>query len=229
MERAAAEVVPTVGVLMYVAGDAAGEAACGALRGGAAAAVEALPVGRTGGAPPPAAPPPAGRVRGAAWGARGPFASSADRVALGGTFDRLHAGHRLLLAAAAVLSRRRVYVGVTGEALLANKRFAAHLQPYAEREGAAVGYLREVRPGLEVEAGALLDPREPSAAATDPSMEVLVVSEETVGGGEEVNRQRGGLGHGPLSLVVVGLVGVDAATGDKLSSTDLRRRLAGGG
>lgn len=39
-------------------------------------------------------------------------------VALGGTFDRLHAGHRLLLAAAAAITSGSLYVGVTGEALL---------------------------------------------------------------------------------------------------------------
>lgn len=35
-------------------------------------------------------------------------------VALGGTFDRLHAGHRLLLAVAAAVATEGIYVGVTG-------------------------------------------------------------------------------------------------------------------
>ena len=35
-------------------------------------------------------------------------------VALGGTFDRLHAGHRLLLAVAAAIATSRVSVGMTG-------------------------------------------------------------------------------------------------------------------
>ena len=37
-----------------------------------------------------------------------------EHVAVGGTFDRLHAGHRMLLAAAALVSCRSVYIGVTG-------------------------------------------------------------------------------------------------------------------
>ena len=37
-----------------------------------------------------------------------------ERVAVGGTFDRLHAGHRLLLAATALVSRRDIFVGITG-------------------------------------------------------------------------------------------------------------------
>jgi hypothetical protein len=36
------------------------------------------------------------------------------RVAVGGTFDRLHAGHRLLLTAAALVSTKHVYIGITG-------------------------------------------------------------------------------------------------------------------
>lgn len=36
------------------------------------------------------------------------------RVAVGGTFDRLHAGHRLLLCATAAVSMREIFVGVTG-------------------------------------------------------------------------------------------------------------------
>jgi len=42
-------------------------------------------------------------------------------VAVGGTFDRLHAGHRILLAAAALAATEAVYIGVTGAELLRNK------------------------------------------------------------------------------------------------------------
>jgi hypothetical protein len=38
-----------------------------------------------------------------------------DFVAVGGTFDRLHAGHRLLLAATALVCKQQVYAGITGE------------------------------------------------------------------------------------------------------------------
>lgn len=36
------------------------------------------------------------------------------RVAVGGTFDRLHAGHRLLLASTALVTRGDIFVGITG-------------------------------------------------------------------------------------------------------------------
>lgn len=40
---------------------------------------------------------------------------SFEKVAVGGTFDRLHAGHRLLLAATAAVASREIFVGITGE------------------------------------------------------------------------------------------------------------------
>lgn len=40
--------------------------------------------------------------------------SEYDVVALGGTFDHLHAGHKALLTMGAVLARERLIVGVTG-------------------------------------------------------------------------------------------------------------------
>ena len=38
-----------------------------------------------------------------------------SRVAVGGTFDRLHAGHRMLLAATALVSTHSIYIGITGK------------------------------------------------------------------------------------------------------------------
>jgi pantetheine-phosphate adenylyltransferase len=36
-------------------------------------------------------------------------------VALGGTFDHLHAGHKILLSMAAWIAERKIIVGVTGK------------------------------------------------------------------------------------------------------------------
>lgn len=166
--------------------------------------------------PPPPPPPPA---------ARPPLPSTPPppytRVAVGGTFDRLHAGHRLLLAASALLARDSLFVGVTGDALLAGKAHKERLQPYATREAAAASFAVAVRPALAVETAPLLDPAAPTAADVDPAMTALVVSQETVGGGDRICAGRVAAGLPPLALAVVGLVG--GGGGDsKISSTDLR-------
>ena len=66
--------------------------------------------------------------------------------------------------------------------------------------------------------------QEPTAAATQASMQALVVSSETVTGAQAINEDRLRRGHVPLELIVVQLVGVRsrALGGDKLSSTALR-------
>ena len=49
-------------------------------------------------------------------------------VAVGGTFDRLHIGHQMLLLYTVLTARHTVYIGVTGEILLVNKKDKEVLQ-----------------------------------------------------------------------------------------------------
>ncbi|KAJ8609836.1 hypothetical protein CTAYLR_008123 [Chrysophaeum taylorii] len=154
-------------------------------------------------------------------------------VAVGGTFDRLHAGHRLLLAATAAVCSQRVYVGIAGDALLANKNLAHLLESFEARAAAVVEYLKRANPRLEVKVSALLDPKAPPKAATVEEISALVVSEETVAGACRVAEMRREAAiASPLAIVVVGLVepsGQEAAgsssssSSSKLSSSQLRR------
>ena len=54
-------------------------------------------------------------------------------VALGGTFDHLHAAHKLLLHSAFFLARRKLIVGVISPSLLSSKAHADFVEPLRER------------------------------------------------------------------------------------------------
>lgn len=141
-------------------------------------------------------------------------------VAVGGTFDRFHAGHRLLLAATAMVADKAIFVGISSAKLLQNKNLKERLQSYQERTHAAVSFMELVNPALQITPGPLTDPSIPPLCATEQNFDAIVVSEETISGAHEINRVRQGLGFHPLVIIVVGLLHHDSTT--KLSSSDLR-------
>ncbi|KAI0440835.1 cytidylyltransferase [Xylaria telfairii] len=74
-------------------------------------------------------------------------------VCLGGTFDHLHAGHKLLLTAAAILLKvpegpaappARFIIGVTGEELLKRKKYAELVQSWDLRVTNVVEFLASI-------------------------------------------------------------------------------------
>eukprot|EP00201_Polytomella_parva_P021523 CAMPEP_0175041874 /NCGR_PEP_ID=MMETSP0052_2-20121109/2193_1 /TAXON_ID=51329 ORGANISM="Polytomella parva, Strain SAG 63-3" /NCGR_SAMPLE_ID=MMETSP0052_2 /ASSEMBLY_ACC=CAM_ASM_000194 /LENGTH=473 /DNA_ID=CAMNT_0016304509 /DNA_START=3 /DNA_END=1424 /DNA_ORIENTATION=- len=132
------------------------------------------------------------------------------RVAVGGTFDRLHVGHQLLLAASSLVCDYGgyLYIGITADELLAKKKYHELLQNYSEREERAVNFVYDVRPDISVQSGALCDPKTPTAAELDPEMEALVVSDETISGGIAINQGRELRGFKPLDILVVPVIGI---------------------
>lgn len=126
------------------------------------------------------------------------------RVALGGTFDRLHVGHRALLAAA-FAAGREVVVGLTTDEYLARhpKPLADRLRPYARRRSALLGWLRRSYPRRRWTV-VPIDSR--YGRAVEPGLDALVVSSETRAGGRAVNVERRRRRLASLPLVVVPLV-----------------------
>jgi phosphopantetheine adenylyltransferase len=60
-------------------------------------------------------------------------------VAVGGTFDHLHIGHKLLLTATVLASTpstttRKITIGITGDALLVNKKYGSHVESWDLRQ-----------------------------------------------------------------------------------------------
>ena len=68
-------------------------------------------------------------------------------VAVGGTFDHLHAGHKLLLTSAALLldsrasTRAHLTIGITGDELLRNKQYRDQLEDFYKRQNVVQGFL----------------------------------------------------------------------------------------
>ncbi|XP_048223143.1 bifunctional coenzyme A synthase [Perognathus longimembris pacificus] len=148
--------------------------------------------------------------------------------AVGGTFDRLHNAHKVLLSVACVLAQKMLVVGVADQDLLKSKLLPELLQPYAERVERLSEFLVDIKPSLTFDVVPLLDPYGP--AGSDPSLEFLVVSEETYRGGMAVNRFRLENGLEELALYQIQLLkdqNHKENEEDKISSSSLRHRILG--
>ncbi len=140
------------------------------------------------------------------------------RVALGGTFDPVHDGHRKLFRRAFELGD--VTVGLTTDELAPKTRHTdRYVRPYEER---AADLRRELATLSPVEREFTVRPlEEPTGIATEPGFDYLIVSPETRKGGEQVNEKRREKGLDPLEIVVV--EHVPAEDGERISSTRIVR------
>ncbi|XP_063964671.1 bifunctional coenzyme A synthase-like [Lytechinus pictus] len=111
-------------------------------------------------------------------------------VCLGGTFDRLHAGHKILLAESALRATEKITVGVTDGPMLEKKTLMELILPLKQRLEDVTGFIKDVKPCLlHSEAVVpITDPFGPSIVV--PDIECIVVSEETRKGGDSVNKRR---------------------------------------
>jgi cytidyltransferase-like protein len=76
---------------------------------------------------------------------------------MGGTFDHLHLGHRLLLSQAAILTKTTLHCGVTSESLLSSKAYKEYMEPLHVRMEAVSSFLRAFNPKLKINVFELID------------------------------------------------------------------------
>ncbi|KAJ3359574.1 hypothetical protein GGF32_009130 [Allomyces javanicus] len=145
-------------------------------------------------------------------------------VAVGGTFDHLHPGHKALLTATVLHAEHDLIVGLVDDALLVNKKHASVLEPYAERHAQLVSFLQLLAPDLAVDIVPLRDAFGP--AATYAKLDALVATVETRDNSEKVNGIRAGNGLDPIDIVLIpvlsGTSDQELEMANKLSSTQIR-------
>lgn len=150
---------------------------------------------------------------------------SAHCVAVGGTFDHLHDGHKILLHLAAFCAKFRIIVGISGDALLQKKKFREYLEPLETRICAVVSFLQKVvGDDQRYEIYRIDDVCGPTGYIE--AIDGLVISHETALGAVFVNKVRAEKRFRALKIVCANVVGGDADASNnwkgKLSSTDMR-------
>lgn len=186
-------------------------------------------------------------------------------VAVGGTFDHIHAGHKLLLSATALLlqpattssrSPRRLIVGITGDELLKNKKYAEYLKSWKERQQDVIDFLLSIllftRSSHDdsVQTTTFDEPVPNGKAVhthikphsitieccviedpfgptiTDEAVTALVVSGETRSGGQAVNEKRAEKGWDTLEVYEIDVLDAQEAGSSSSMTEDFASKIS---
>lgn len=144
-------------------------------------------------------------------------------AAIGGTFDHLHAAHKILINMALFVTEKRLIVGVMSPDQLKTKSNAGILEDLDTRLAGVNAFLKRCGPGdIQLDVVEIHDPLGPTA--WDPEIEALIVSRETMSGGAYVNKVRKEKGLGELEIlcidVISSIVAEEAGTTVNLSDAD---------
>jgi pantetheine-phosphate adenylyltransferase len=140
------------------------------------------------------------------------------KVAVGGTFDELHRGHRILLLKAFEIGDR-VLIGLCSDEFVQKLGKPHVTASYEDRLKELRNFLGTLGVAARTEIIPLNDPFGPTV--TDKCIEALVVSDETISTAKQINGQRTGKSLNPLTIVSINMVPSDDCS--PISTTRIRR------
>lgn len=139
---------------------------------------------------------------------------------LGGTFDRLHPGHKLFLTVSALFTSVHIGIGITTDILLKNKLGKECIQSFEDRCAYVRQFLYRLSPQIDVDTFELSDPV--GKAGTDPRYQVIILTEEVKKAYDNINIIREENNLDVLERVVISLLTENDA---KMGSTQIRNEI----
>jgi len=124
-------------------------------------------------------------------------------VAVGGTFDELHKGHRILLATAFKYGEN-VWIGLCTDEFAKKLRKNHEIASYEDRARDLMVFLNDLGASQRAKIIPLSDPYGPTV--TNSEIEAIVVSRETEPRAQEINILREKRGLKPLEIIVIDMV-----------------------
>jgi len=140
-----------------------------------------------------------------------------QEVAVGGTFDSLHRGHRILLRTAFRVGDK-VLIGLSRNGFVEKLRKGHPVDPYPKRKRELLAFLKKEDVLERGKIVPLDDPYGP--AINDSSIDALVVSKMTEKTANRINRMRRRRGLKPLPVLPIRMV--LAEDFEPISSTRIR-------
>lgn len=97
-----------------------------------------------------------------------------DHVVIGGTFDHLHSGHKMLISAAILRCKKSLTIGVTDSNMITTKKLWEFIEPCQTRIKKLEEYLMDVEPRLEYRVVPITDLYGPTK--DDPTLQVIILA-----------------------------------------------------
>jgi len=140
-----------------------------------------------------------------------------EKVAVGGTFDKLHRGHKALLSKAFEIGKK-VVIGLSSDEFVSKMGKPHITASYAERLKELEAFLEKNGLAERAEIVPLNDPY--GVTVSGKGLDALVVSSETESITEKINRIRVEAGLPPLKIIAINRV--LAENGNPISTTRIR-------